>query len=44
MAQTKLIKFCGFSVYSKPNNVTLSVFPEEMPETKKKKNFCVTVA
>ena len=41
MAPTKLIKFCGFTVHSKPNNVTLSAFPEKIPETKKKFNFSV---
>ena len=35
MAPTKLIKFCGFTVHSKPNNVTLSAFPEKIPETEK---------
>ena len=27
MATTNLIKFCGFIVHSKPNNMTLSAFP-----------------
>ena len=36
MAPTKLIKFCGFTLHSKPNNVTLSVFPEKIPEIEKK--------
>ena len=36
MALTKLIKFCGFTVRSKPNNETLSAFPEKIPETEKK--------
>ena len=35
MAPTKLIKFCGFTVHSKPNNVTLSAFPEKIPETER---------
>ena len=35
MAPTILIKFCGFIVNSKPNNMTLSAFPEEIPETRK---------
>ena len=29
-------QFCGFIVHSKPNNVTLSAFPEKIPETEKK--------
>ena len=41
MAPTKLIKFCRFTLHSKPNNVTLSAFPEKIPETKKKFNFSV---
>ena len=41
MAPTKLIKFCGFTVHSKPNNVTLSAFPEKIPETEKKFNYSV---
>ena len=36
MAPTKLIKFCRFTVHSKPNNVTHSAFPEKIPETEKK--------
>ena len=36
MAPTKLIKFCGFTVHSKPNSVTLSAYPEKIPETGKK--------
>ena len=36
MAPTKLIKFCGFTVHSKPYNVTLSAFPEKIPEIEKK--------
>ena len=32
MAPTNLNKFCGFLVYSKLNNITLSVFPEKIPE------------
>ena len=40
MAPTKLIKFCGFIVHSKPNNMILSDFPGKIAETeKKKKNF-----
>ena len=35
MAPTILIKFCGFIAHSKPNNMTLSAFPKEIPETKK---------
>ena len=35
MALTILIKFCGFIVHSKPNNMTLSAFPEKIPETGK---------
>ena len=35
MAITILIKFCEFIEYSKPNNVTLSAFPEKIPETRK---------
>ena len=30
-----LINFCGFKVYSKPNNRTLSAFPEKIPEIRK---------
>ena len=30
-----LIKFCGYIVHSKPNNMTLSTFPEKIPETRK---------
>ena len=41
MAPTNLIKFCVFIVHSKPNNMTLSAFPEKIPETKKKFNFSV---
>ena len=29
MAVTILIKFCGFIEHSKPNNMTLSAFPEK---------------
>ena len=36
MAPMKLIKFCRFTVHSKPNNVTHSVFPEKIPEIEKK--------
>ena len=35
MAPTKLIKFCGVIVHSKPNNMTLSAFPGKIPETRK---------
>ena len=35
MALTILIKFCGFIVHSKPNNMTLSAFPGEIPATRK---------
>ena len=35
MAPKILIKFCGFIVYSKPNNITLSAIPEKIPETRK---------
>ena len=35
MAPTILIKFCGFIVQSKDNNVTLSAFPGKIPETGK---------
>ena len=30
---TNLIKFCGFIVHLKPNNMTLSAFPGKIPET-----------
>ena len=33
MAPTILIKFCGFIVHSKPNNVILANFPGKIPET-----------
>ena len=33
MAPTTLIKFCGFIVSSKPNNMALSTFPRKIPET-----------
>ena len=33
MTPTILIIFCWFLVHSKPNNMTLSVFPEDIPET-----------
>ena len=35
MAPTILIKFSGFIVHSKPNNMTLSAFPEKIRETRK---------
>ena len=34
-ATTILIKFCGFIVKSKPNNMTPSAFPGKIPETRK---------
>ena len=34
MAPTILIKFCGFIVHSKPNNMTLSAFPGKIPVTR----------
>ena len=34
-----LIKFCGFTVHSKPNSVTLQAFPGKIPETEKKLIF-----
>ena len=40
MTPTKLIKICGFTVHSKPNNVTLSPFPEKIPETEKNAILC----
>ena len=39
MAPTILIKCCRFIVHSKHNNMTLSAFPEKIPETEKK-NVC----
>ena len=35
MVPTILIKLCGLIVHSKPNNVTLSAFPEKIAETEK---------
>ena len=35
MAPTILIKFCGFIVYSNLNSMTLSAFPEKIPEIRK---------
>ena len=35
MAPTILTKFCGFIEHSRPNNMTLSAFPEKIPETRK---------
>ena len=35
MAITILIKFCGFIVHTKHNNMTLSAFPGKIPETGK---------
>ena len=35
MAQTILIKCCGFIVHSMPNNITLSAFPRKIPQTRK---------
>ena len=40
MAPTKMIKFCEFTVYSKPNNVTLSACPEKSLKLKKKTFLC----
>ena len=41
MATRILIKFCGFIVHSKPNNMTLSALPGKIPETRKiVLNFC----
>ena len=39
MVATILIKFCGFMVYSKPNNMTLSAFPEKIAENGKIVDF-----
>ena len=39
MASAILIKFCGFIVHSKINNMTLSAFPEKIPETRKLYNW-----
>ena len=46
MAQTNLIKFCGFIVYSKHKNMTLSAFHGKIHETEKNTffNFSVTIA
>ena len=33
VAPTKFIKFCRFTVHTKPNNGTHSAFPEKIPET-----------
>ena len=38
---TILIKFCEFIAHLKPNNVTLSAFPEKIPETGKIAFFSV---
>ena len=35
MALTILFKFCGFIVYSKPNNMALTVFPGKILDTGK---------
>ena len=35
MAPTIVFKFCVFIVHSKPNNMTLSVFPGKILETRK---------
>ena len=35
MAITILFKFCGFIVYWKPKNITISAFPEKILETRK---------
>ena len=44
MAETILIKCCGFLVHSKPNNMTLSAFPKKYLKLKKKKKkkFCLS--
>ena len=39
MALTIFIKFCGFIVHSKPNNMSLSAFPEINSEARK--NFLI---
>ena len=41
MAPTNLIKFFGFIVHSQPNNMTLSAFPEKVPETEKNIFFII---
>ena len=43
MAPTKLIKFCRFTVHSKPNNMTLSIFPGKIPETRNIYIFLISV-
>ena len=43
MAPTNVIKFCGFRMHTKPNNMTLLAFPEKSLKLKKKKNVCVCV-
>ena len=35
MSPTISIKFSGFIVYSKPNNMILSAFPGKIPATRK---------
>ena len=35
MTPTIFIKFCVFMIHSNPNNMTLSAFPEKIPETGK---------
>ena len=35
ITSTNLMKFCGFIVHSKPNNMTLSAFPGKIPGTEK---------
>ena len=45
MAKMILIKFCGFIVHLKHNNMTLSTFSRKIPEIIKKKIIlCVTVS
>ena len=34
MAPTMFIKFCGFIIHLKLNNMTLSDFPEKIPGTR----------
>ena len=39
IAPTKLIKFCRFTVHSKPSNETFSALPDKIPETEKEFTF-----
>ena len=39
MSPTNFIKFYGFILHLKPNNVTLSPFPEKIPEPEKKNYY-----